>query len=73
MSEANAVAVPAPEAFHPDPLRSAEYAADFLGTTYGTLAGWRSTRVVEIPFVKLGKAVRYRQSDLDAFVAANLR
>ena len=70
MSEANAVAVHETPA---DRLRSCEYAAEFLATTPGTLAGWRCTRVVEIPYVKLGKAVRYRQSDLDAFVAANLR
>ncbi len=64
--------MPAP-AEAPTALRTEKEAADYLGTTPGTLAVWRCTRRVVIPYIKIGKNVRYRQSDLDAFVEANRR
>ena len=45
-------------------------AAEVLGTTKGTLTTWRCTRAVEIPYVKVGRNVRYRLSDLTAFLEA---
>ena len=44
-------------------------AAEMLGLRPGTLNVWRSTRRVNIPFVKIGRAVRYRMSDLHDFIA----
>jgi hypothetical protein len=46
--------------------------AAYLGLTKSTLDGWRCRGAGPI-FLKLGKAVRYRVEDLDAFVAANVR
>lgn len=45
----------------------------YLRTPKQTLVTWRCTGRVKIPYVKIGGSVRYRRSDLDAFVAANLR
>jgi predicted DNA-binding transcriptional regulator AlpA len=45
-------------------------AAAFLNIGMATLANWRSTGRVVIPCVRLGRAVRYRVSDLEQFIAA---
>ncbi|ELF6481520.1 helix-turn-helix domain-containing protein [Vibrio fluvialis] len=47
-------------------------AAEYLGVTDGTLAVWASTGRYQLPFVKVGRKVFYRQSDLDAFVESNV-
>jgi predicted site-specific integrase-resolvase len=54
-----------------DVLRSPEHAADILGTSNQTLANWRATGRYALPYVKVGRLVRYRDSDLAAFIAAN--
>ena len=43
-------------------------AAKLLGLKKRTLDVWRTSRRVRVPFIKLGHAVRYRRSDLQAFV-----
>ena len=43
-------------------------AAEILGVTAGTLSVWRCTRRYPLPYVKVGRAVRYRLSDLEAFM-----
>ena len=57
-----------PATLLPAALVSPEQAAEFLGTTTGTLAVWRCNRRYDLPYVKVGKSVRYRQSDLERFV-----
>ena len=47
-------------------------AAEYLGVSPGTLANWQSTGFRRVPHVKIGKRVRYRISDLDAFIEQNL-
>ena len=47
-------------------------AADFLGTTPGTLTTWRCTKAVNIPYVRVGRNVRYRRRDLEAFLESQL-
>jgi excisionase family DNA binding protein len=49
-------------------LLSRKEAAQYLGVSASTLANWASTRTFVIPFFRVGKAVRYRKSDLDAFI-----
>ena len=49
-------------------LRNDE-AAKFLNLSEKTLNKDRCTREIGIPFVKLGRAVRYRVSDLEKFIA----
>lgn len=43
-------------------------AAAYLGLTLGTLEIWASTGRYNLPFVKVGRRVFYRKSDLDAFI-----
>ncbi len=42
-------------------------AAEILGVSPGTLDVWRCTRRYNIPYQKIGRAVRYRVADLEAF------
>lgn len=46
-------------------------AADFLGVKDQTVRAWRRSGVVKIPFFRVGRAVRYRMADLEAFVERN--
>lgn len=43
-------------------------AAAFLDITIGTLQVWRSTGRYGIPFVKIGRSVRYKRADLEAWI-----
>jgi len=43
-------------------------AAEYLGISTGTLDVWRSTKRYAIPFIKVGRLVKYRQSALDTFL-----
>jgi excisionase family DNA binding protein len=47
-------------------------AADYLRSSESTLAKKRLTGEGP-PFVRIGRAVRYRRSDLDAWMAASIR
>ncbi len=46
-------------------LMTGQQAAAYLHLSVGALAVWASTRRYELPFIKCGRAVRYRQADLD--------
>lgn len=39
-----------------------------LNVTTGTLATWRYTGRTDLPFVKIGRKVMYRQSDINAYL-----
>jgi excisionase family DNA binding protein len=43
-------------------------AAQFLQVEPGTLSVWRCTGRYKIPFIKVGRLVRYRRSDLEAWL-----
>ncbi|HRI90346.1 MAG TPA: helix-turn-helix domain-containing protein [Accumulibacter sp.] len=45
----------------------------FLDTAPGTLSVWRSTGRYNLPFVKIGRNVRYRRSDLLAWLEKRTR
>ena len=49
-------------------LLTQEQAAEILGVTPGTLSVWRCTKRYNIPYIKVGRLVRYRKSVLDAFL-----
>lgn len=51
-----------------DTLLTPEAAANFLGIRENTLAVWRCTQRVDLPYVKVGRLVRYRRSALEAFL-----
>jgi hypothetical protein len=53
-----------------DPLLTRVEAGAFLGIKPETLSVWHSTQRYSIPVVKVGRSVRYRLSDLKAFLQA---
>jgi excisionase family DNA binding protein len=57
----------------PSLLLDTEQAAAHLGVTVGTLNVWRSTGRHQLPYLKIGRNVRYRLSDLDVWLEARLR
>lgn len=48
-------------------------AAEKLDVTPGTLSVWRSTGRYALPFVKVGRKVRYRLTDLDLWLEKRTR
>jgi excisionase family DNA binding protein len=51
-----------------DALLSNEEAAKYISVAPGTLDVWRCTKRFNIPFIKIGRLIRYRKSELDAFL-----
>lgn len=49
-------------------LVNREEAAKFLNVKPQTLACWASTKRYQLPMVKVGRAVRYRLSDLERWL-----
>lgn len=43
-------------------------AAAYLGNQPQTLAVWRSSGRYGLPFVRVGRAIRYRESDLKSWI-----
>lgn len=54
-------------------LLSEKEAAQLLDTSPGTLSVWRSTGRYNLPFLKVGRNVRYRRGDLLAWLEARTR
>ena len=54
-------------------LLSPDQAAATIDVTSGTLSVWRSTGRYGIPFIKIGRKVRYRKSDLLAWLESRTR
>ena len=54
-------------------LLTSEQVADILGVTGHTLAVWRSTGRYDLPYVKSGRLVRYRESDVTGFIERRIR
>lgn len=52
----------------PSKLLTREQAAAYLGLQIQTLAVWAITGRYGLPMVKVGRSVRYRQTDLDAWL-----
>lgn len=48
-------------------------AATLLDVSPGTLSVWRSTGRYNLPFLKIGRKVRYRHSDLLAWLESRTR
>ncbi|WP_110651694.1 helix-turn-helix domain-containing protein [Salinicola peritrichatus] len=53
-------------------LLTPEDAAQHLGVSAHTLATWRSTGRHALPYVKVGARVRYRRTDLDAWLNSRM-
>lgn len=50
-------------------LLTRDQAAEYLGITPRTLAVWACVKRYNLPYVKVDRLVKYRRSDLDAFIA----
>jgi len=46
--------------------------SNLLGIKEQTLAVWRMTEAVKIPYIKIGSAVRYRISDVATYIEENI-
>lgn len=53
-------------------LRTRKEAAQFLGVEPNTLAVWACANRYPLPYVRVGRLVKYRQADLEAFVDGNV-
>ena len=49
-----------------------EEAAAYLGVSPSTLANWACTKKFVIPYYRAGRSVKYKKSDLDAFIESGL-
>lgn len=52
-------------------LLSRNEAAKYLGVSKGTLEVWACTKRYQLPFIKIGRLVKYRLSDLNKFIEEN--
>lgn len=55
--------------YDPNRLLKPEEASAILCVTQGTLSVWRSSGRYDLKYVKCGRLVRYRVSDLKEFIA----
>ena len=53
---------------NPNELLTEDQAAELLGVSPDTLSVWRSTRRYDLTFIKIGRLVRYRRRDVDAWL-----
>jgi excisionase family DNA binding protein len=53
-------------------LLTPEQTAEILGISSETLNVWRCTKRYPLPYVKVGRLVRYRMSDLNQFIESQL-
>lgn len=51
-----------------DQLLTPPEAAAYIGVTENTLSVWRCVGRYNIPFIKVGRLVKYRKSALDTFL-----
>ena len=56
---------------HARELVSRKEAAEFLDVQPQTLAKWASVQRYDLPYIRVGKAVRYRMTDLRKFLERN--
>lgn len=49
-------------------LLTEQQAAEILNVTPGTLSVWRCTQRYNIPFVKVGRSVRYSRTALQSWI-----
>jgi len=62
----------APAGLKSQALLTRQEAAAYIGVQPNTLATWACTQRYDLPYVKVGRNVRYRKQDLDAFIQRNL-
>lgn len=55
------------------PLLSRKEAAKYLGMAEQTLAQWTCSGRNNLPLIKIGRSVKYRKADVDAFIQARVQ
>ena len=53
-------------------LMTPEEVAEYLGLEVETLNVWRCTKRYNLPYTKIGRLVRYRAEDVEAFVTSRI-
>ena len=53
-------------------LMTPKEVADYLGVELETLNNWRCTKRYNLPYTKIGRLVRYRANDVEAFVTSRI-
>jgi len=66
MSQATSAAQLAPQS----DLLDTTQAAAYIGVTPRTLEVWRAVRRHAIPYIKVGRLVKYRRADLDRWLVS---
>lgn len=56
-----------------NPLLTPQQVAERLGVSTTTLATWRCTKRYPLAYVKVGRLVRYRAGDVEAFEISRLQ
>ena len=56
----------------PEPLVDIQAVADFLGVTVSRLRKWRERGAMPFPAFAVGRAVRFRLSDVEAWLMTRL-
>lgn len=56
---------------YPKKLLTPEQVSAIVGVTTGTLAVWRCTGLCQIPYVKIGRCVRYEAVAIDNYISSN--
>lgn len=51
-----------------DQLLSPRQTAELLGVSAATLANWRYSKLRDLPYVKVGRQVKYRMCDIEAWL-----
>ena len=54
-------------------LLTKEDVSTILGVSVGTLAVWRTTKRYNLPYVKAGRLIRYREEDVQAFINSRIQ
>lgn len=54
-------------------LLTRKQAAEILGVTEGTLAVWACNKRYGLRFIKVGRLVKYKLSDIEAFIEKRTR
>lgn len=47
--------------------------AEYLSVSVETLNVWRCTKRYNLPYIKAGRLVRYREQDLETFVTSRMQ
>lgn len=52
----------------PNTLLTRKQTAELLGVAIGTLEVWAATKRYNLPYIKVGRLVKYRRSDIERFI-----